>query len=97
MIHGLLFCGGSQGKSSLIIKLGAGAFQKNTMPEQKVFDSSLEFHRFFFFTRNGDVFFFYPVQLVCISQCDEKFLRWFQFYWVDDIRRGQSEGIKGNI
>lgn len=60
MIHGLLFCGGSQGKSSLIIKLGAGAFQKNTMPEQKVFDSSLEFHRFFFFLRGMEIFFLLP-------------------------------------
>lgn len=46
MIHGLFFCGGSQGKFSLIIKLGAGAFQENMMPDRKVFDRSLEFHRF---------------------------------------------------
>lgn len=58
MIHGLLFCGGSQGKSSLIIKLGAGAFQKNMMPEQKVFDSSLEFHRFLL---GMEIFFFFTV------------------------------------
>lgn len=33
-------------KVSLIIKLGAGAFQENAMPDHKVFDRSLEFHRF---------------------------------------------------
>lgn len=46
MIHGLFFffCGGSQGKFSLIIKLGAGAFQENMMPNCKVLDRSVEFH-----------------------------------------------------
>lgn len=33
-------------KVSLIIKLGAGAFQENAMPDHKVFDRSLGFHRF---------------------------------------------------
>ncbi len=46
MIHGLFFCEGSQGKFSLIIKLGTGALQENMLPDHKVFDRSLEFHRF---------------------------------------------------
>lgn len=62
MIHGLFFCGVSQRKSSLIIKLGAGAFQENMMPNQKVLDRSLEFHRFLLGTE-----LFHRVQLVCVT------------------------------
>lgn len=37
MSHGLFSCGGHQGKFSLIIKLGARAFQENMMPVREVF------------------------------------------------------------
>ena len=51
MIHGLFFCAGSRGKFSPIIKLGAGAFQENTMPDQKVLDGESRVSRVF--TGNG--------------------------------------------
>lgn len=90
MIHGLFFCAGSQGKFSLMIKLGAGAYQENMTPGRKVFDRRLEFHPFF--TGNS---FLYHFQLVCVSAM-RKFLRWFQMILEAGVK-GLQEMFKSSF